>query len=209
MKILLLSIITIAGFCSSFSQQKDYAIHSKALGIGIYDAKKRVKNNYKVFYAEEAEREFEKVLQTDNKLRKLFISEISDENGNILYIREREIYEYYPELGIIIEGGGHGYISAFDIIKKKEVYGNPSTYAYSPSRKYRFSGLNKDGMHYYLEEKINEEYVLIGNIYFDGIVDGFYWIDDETIYYLKEKIKANGSKYWIAYSGQFYPITSP
>lgn len=207
MKILTL-LLTLVFSIHTFSQIKgDYRIDSQVLDSKLYDSQKVANNSLKVFYGEEADKEFDKLLLKDKELRKLYIVEQKDDKGNISFFREQEIYKYYPILGIILETGGHGYTGAFDIKNKKYICGDPATYAYSPSHKYRLSSLDVDGAYYYLEEKKNKEFICLGRVYFDGNISGYYWVDEKTIHYLLEGEKEDRSKQWIAYSGRwFVPI---
>lgn len=208
MKKAILIIIFLLSISNTYARSPIVPCKIRALDVGVYDAKKVIKNSYKVYYDEEAEKEFEKVLNRDEELRKIFIEELIDDDGNPYYIREREVYEYCPELGIIVEGGGHGYISVFNLNTKKEICtGSPASIIHSPSGKYRFSELMNDGMHYYLEEKVDGEYVCLGLVfdyyYPTNGFSGFYWHDDKTIYYLKEARRNDGSVYWRGYSLTF------
>jgi len=207
MKTTFILLLILAVSINAFSQGKgDYRVESKLLDTGVYNPEKVAKNSFKVFLDEEADQEFDKILSKDPELRKLYVSDVIDGEGPITSIREQEIYKYYPELGIILETGGHGYPSAFDIKNKKDVCGDPATYAYSPSGRYRLSGLDVDGMYYYLEEKVNNEYICLGRVYFDGIISGYYWVDEETIYYLDEQQEDEGPIQRVAYSGRFVII---
>jgi len=201
----LISIFSIAIYSQINVSNKYYRIQAKALNIGIYNPQKVIKNTFKVFHDIEADSEFEKVLQKDRELKKIFVQESLDDEENIIPIREEDIHAFYPDLGIIIKGGGHGFISVFDIKNKKELCGDPQTYAYSPSRRYRLCSLNADGMHYYLEEQKEKKYTCIGEVRFEGDITGYYWNDEKTIYYLRERNKEDGSKYWIAYAGSLIP----
>lgn len=208
MKKLFLLIILLLSVLNIYAQPTVVPAKIRALDVGVYDAKKVVKSGYKVYYDEEAEKEFEKVLAADKELNKLFIQELVDNDGNTYYVRERQVYEYCPELGIIVEGGGHGYVSVFDLNTKKEICaGSPASIIYSPSGKYRFSGLMNDGMHYYLEEKVDGEYVCLGLAFpyhwANNAVSGFYWHDDKAIYCLKEARRNDDSIYWKGYSITF------
>lgn len=203
-----LLLIFISSSLYLYPQRDLIDIRPKALDVGLYDATKVVKNNYKVFHGEEAEREFWELVEKDETLRKKWMFESIHEGGTISYMTEYEILTYYPDLGVVIHTGGHGYTGIDDIDKGKYLCGDPQTYAYSPSGKYRISGLDNDGMRYFLEEKIGGEYQCLDMIFYHESVSGFYWVDDETIHYLKERLRYTEEgkeiKYWVGYSTKFY-----
>ncbi len=201
-KIILLSPF----FCLStyaYSQKIEITTSLETLDVGVYEHKKATKKSYKIFYNEEAEQKLWKILMKDDELKEILgVYESTDSVGNKVLMRENEAFEYCPKLGYIIETGGHGFISVYDLKNKKELCSNPSTYAYSPSKKYRFGNLQDDGIKYFLEEKLEGEYIC-HNIYFPNQIYGIYWIDDETLYFLCEEINDNGSKHQVAYSAKF------
>lgn len=206
----IITLILIACNTSQMlAQDKQYQIRSKALDIGVYDYSKVKKKLYKIYYEEEAEEKFSELLMVDERLLNsgIFGEYITFENDSIEFFREQEAYEYCPELAYVMITGGHGYVSAYDLNTLEQIFVNPSSYIYSPSRKYRFGTFEFDGIHYYLEVKENNKYIP----YFlfsgsEGDMTGVYWIDDETIHYLKEKKRQDDSIYWIGYSAKFHKI---
>lgn len=191
-----------------YPQRNFIDIRPKALNIGVYDAKKVVRNTDKALYGQEAENAFWKLVEKNDTLKKKWMFEIPDADGNISYSTEYEILTYYPDLGIVIHTGGHGYTGIDDINMEKDICGDPKTYAYSPSGRYRISGLYDDGMRYFLEENIDGNYQCLDLIFYGEFVSGFYWYDDETIHYLKERTRYTKEgeeiKYWVGYSTKFY-----
>jgi len=184
----------------------------KALDVGVYDYSKVKKNSYKIYYEEEADQKFNEILMQSEKLKNsgIFGTYIKQDNDSIIFFMEEEAYEYCPELNYVMKTGGHGFVSAYDLISLEEIFVNPSTYVYSPSKQYRFGTFEYDGMQYYIEVKEGAIYVPYLLFYgLKGDISGVYWTDEETICYLRERTKSDGTKYWVAYSGRFYPITTP
>lgn len=192
------------------AQKMPFEIHRKALDVGVYDYSKAKKNSYKIYYDEEAAKKFDERLMSDERLRTVgdFGQYIEQEDGSTVYSKEQWAYEYCPELEYVLITGGHGFVSAFDLRTLEEIYTNPSTHIYSPSRKYRFGSFHYDGVRYYIEVKEGEKYVpyllLDEN---EGAMTGVYWEDDETIHYLREVKRLDGSIYWIGYAMEFKKIT--
>jgi hypothetical protein len=193
-------------FClSTYAYSQKIAIRTslETLEDGVYQHKKATKKSYKTFYNEDAEQKLWKILMMNDELKEtLGVFESTDSVGNKVLMRENEAFEYCPKLGYIIYTGGHGYILVYDLKNKKELCSNPSTYAYSPSKKYRFGSLQDDGVKYFLEEKVEGEYICY-NIYFPNQIYGIYWADDETLYFLCEETNDDGSKHQVAYSAKF------
>lgn len=209
MRVLFLFIIIFINTCYIFSQNVHYTMRPKALDIGVYDYSKVKKNSYKIYYEQEAEKKFIELLMQSERLKNsgIFGSYIKDENDSTIFFMEEEAYEYCPELDYVMKTGGHGYVSAYDLTSLEEIFVNPSTYVYSPSGKYRFGTFEYDGVRYYIEVKEGDKYIPYLLFYgLKGDISGVYWADDETIHYLKEKLKPDESKYWIAYSSKFYPV---
>lgn len=200
--------------CNTFqlqAQEKRYGIYPRALDIGVYDYSKAKKCPYKIYYNENAEGKFNERLMSDERLRSVadFGEYITQEDGSTIYFREQEAYEYCPKLEYVMITGGHGFVSAYDLRTLEEIFVNPSSYVYSPSGKYRFGTFEYDGMSYYIEVKEGDKYTP----YFichnsTGFMTGVYWADDETIHYLSEKERADGSKYSIGYSTKFYEMVT-
>jgi len=187
---------------TAFTQDKRFELHPKALDIAVYNPHEVVKYSYQVLYGEDAENAVGKILMADEDL----IQRFWGDNDNVsMETLENEILKYYPEAGVFFYNTPVT-MGIFDIKNKRDIYGDPLTYAYSPSGRYRFSSLDDDGLHYYLEEKIDGEYRLKGTVNVEGIISGFYWVDEETIYYLRERSKYDGSRYWVAYSSRFFPV---
>lgn len=197
--------ITIISLCffllltsNAYSQEVYFKTSDKPLAAGVYKHKKAIKKSYKTFYESEAERKFLKKLMKDDGLKELLgVYKLAD--------RENEAFEYCPKLGCIIETGGHGYISVYDLKNKKEICSNPSTYVYSPSKKYRFGSLHNDGIKYFLEEKVGDNYIchdLCRDSHFPGNFYSIYWVDDETIFFLKDEENNDGSMHQAAYSAK-------
>lgn len=206
--VLLLPIFFAVFAGAAFAQEKQYYIRPRALGVGVYDYGKVKKNSYEIYYNDEAEKRFSELLMSDERIRECnaFGVYIVQEDGTTVYFREQEAYEYCPELNYVMITGGHGYVSAYDLETLEEIYVNPSSHIYSPTGKYRFGTFEYDGMRYYIEVKENGEWVPYLIFYgAKGDMSGVYWADDETIHYLKEKVRyEDDSKYWIGYSTKFY-----
>lgn len=189
------------GVVSLFSQEKCcYKINTKALDIGVYDYKKLKKSKFKMLTGEEARKAVEKRIEGNQTL-------IDFVGG---YLLEQEIISYYPEVDVALFNDPVISVSVFDLKSIKECYGDPATYVYSPSGKYRFSYLDADGMKFYLERKINGEYQLCEGPMIGGSANSFYWESDDVICYLREK-KRNNKKgeeiiYWIGYKTTITPI---
>lgn len=198
-------------FSTLHAQEKQYQIRPKALDVGVYDYSKVKKNQYKVYYDDEAEKEFEERLMLDERLKSVnaFGEYIKRDDGSTIYFREQEACEYCPELEYVIITGGHGFISAYDLRTLEAIFVNPSSYVYSPSGKYRFGTFQYDGREYYIEVKEGDKYIpyllFYGN---EGDMSGVYWVDDETIHYLSKKERADGSIYQIGYSTKFYEVNN-
>lgn len=195
LKFLLLFLILL-NISSSYSQEEELNVRIKALDIGEYQYSKVKKNTIKALYGAEALKALEKRIEGNQKL--------SDFIGGTML--EQDIVSYYPQEDIVLFECPVRSIRVFDLKNISDSYGDPATYAYSPSGKYRFSTLEADGIHYYLEEKINEKYVYLGRVfppYLTEKLSGFYWHDDKTLHYLKECNKTDGSTYWRAYSVKF------
>ncbi|MBB4034841.1 hypothetical protein GGR21_000728 [Dysgonomonas hofstadii] len=205
-KILLLMLI-MCSVSQIYAQEKQLQIRPKALDIGVYDYSKVKRNPHKVYYEQEAEQKFSELLMQNERLKDsgIFGEYIKLENDSTIFFREQEAYEYCPELNYVMITGGHGFVSAYDLVSLEEIFVNPSSYVYSPSKKYRFGTFEYDGVRYYIEVEEGETYVPYLLAYGGkGEMSGIYWIDDETICYLKEYEKADGSKYHIGYSTKFY-----
>lgn len=187
------------------TREKQLRIERKALDIGVYDYSKVKKCPCKIYYDREAEDKFLEVLMRREKLlnSNIFGLYVKRENDSLVFERENEAYEYCPKLNYVIESGGHGFVSAYDLETLEEIFVNPSTFVYSPSGNYRFGSFEADGTRYYLEIKEGEKWT--SHPFADGaIIEGAYWIDNETMYYLEEKEKPDGFKYWIGYSMRLY-----
>lgn len=185
-----------------YSQEIYFEISDKPLAAEVYKNKKTAKKSYKTFYNEEAEQEMMKVVAKDSELKELLgVYETADSLGNKILTRENEAFEYCPKLGYIIETGGHGFISVYDLKNKKRICSNPITYIYSPSKKYRLGSLDDDGIKFFVEEKVGDQYIC-HNIFFPGNISSIYWVDDETLYFLKEEENDAGSKYQAPYSAK-------
>ena len=188
----------------AYSQEAYFETHLKTLDAGIYEYDKAAKKSCKIFYDQEADREFEKILMTDGYFKEIMGGyEYVDSVGNNVFGRENEAIEYCPQLGYVIITGGHGFLFIYDIKRKKEIYSDPSPYVYSPSKKYRLKRFIGDPTEYVLEEKTGKEYVSY-SIYFPIIgVRGVYWIDDQTFYFLSDKLNNDGTISEQAYSATF------
>jgi hypothetical protein len=187
------------------AQEKQIQIKRKALDVGVYDYGKVKKHSYKIYYGQEADSLFTEVLMRSERLKNSEIfGQYVMQDDSLVFFREEEAYEYCPELNYVMITGGHGFVSAYNLGTLEELFVNPSTYVYSPSGKYRFGTFEYDGIKYYVEIKEDGKYVPYPFHYGRaGEITGVYWADDETMYYLKEKEKPDGSKYWIGYSITF------
>lgn len=202
--------------CSTFrlyAQEKQYSINPKALNVGVYDYSKVKKSPYKIYYNQEADKKFGELLMSDERLRSFsaFGEYIKKDDGSTVYFREQEAYEYCLELEYVMITGGHGFVFAYDLRTLEEIFVNPSSYVYSPSGKYRFGTCDaSDGsLKYYIEVKEGKKYTPYLICYAGvGFMSGVYWVDDETIYYLNDKTKSDGTKYQIAYSTKFYKTSN-
>lgn len=191
------SIVIILIFCNvgSYSQNSSCKNTSpKALNVGEYKYNKIKRNTYKVLEGQEAYKAVEKRISNDKELQ--------DMVGG--YLEEQEIYCYYPEedvalfndpvmtVALLHMGNGSG-------------YGDPKSYLYSPSKRYRFSTLDADGYKFFLEEKINDKYELCESVRLGGVPDSYYWEDENTLHFLVERERYDEgtrtyTKYWIGYS---------
>ncbi|NDV60424.1 hypothetical protein [Bacteroides sp. 519] len=192
-----------------YTQEKQYRIRPKALDVGVYDYSKVIKKPFKVYYDEEADKLFEQLLMADERLKNFdqFGEYIKQEDGTTVYFREQWAYEYCPELDYVMITGGHGYPSAYNLTTLEEIFVNPSSYVYSPSGKYRFGTFHFDGVEYYIEVKEGDKYIPYNLFNMgEGYMTGVYWVDDETIHFLKEIQRDDDSKYWIGYSTKFYIV---
>ncbi|MCC8019985.1 MAG: hypothetical protein LIO85_09485 [Rikenellaceae bacterium] len=181
-----------------FGQNYDFIVRGRALDAGVFDFDRIRREPLRVFYDDEADRQFEKLLERDPELRSIFVGE-----SNAL--RESEAREYYPDHGVVLLTGGHGFISAYDVNLKKDVCGSPQFTFYSPSERYRLTGLLFDGIiEYCLEEKVDGKYHCLGSVHFvnHGSPRQCYWVDDETIRYLREIKRSDDTRYWIGYEGR-------
>jgi hypothetical protein len=188
----------------------------RALDVGVYDYGKVKMSRYQVYYGEEAEAKFAERLMRDERLHSsnIFGQYIEREDGSVEFVREEWAIEYCPELHYVMLGGGHGFVSAYDLETLKEVVTNPSTHVYSPSGRYRFGSFDADGVRYFLEVKEVDGYVPYvigeGTHYAHETMEGVYWVDDNTIHYLSEREKhhndGSSSPYRIGYSMTFGPI---
>jgi len=204
-------ILILSGIFQISAQERKMQIRPRALDIGVYDYSKVKKNSYKIYYEEEADQKFDELLMQSEKLKKsgIFGEYIKQENDSVIFFMEEEAYEYCPELNYVMKTGGHGFVSAYDLNSLEELFVNPSTYVYSPSGKYRFGTYEYDGVRYYLEVKEGTSYIPYLIAYgLKGDMIGVYWIDDETIHYLKEIENGDGSTYYIGYSTKFYIVDS-
>lgn len=200
-RILFILFLLHLGIVSLFSQEGYcYKLNTKALDIGVYNYKKLKKNKFKVLTGEEARLAVEKRIEGNEALIDLV--------GG--YLLEQEIISYYPEVDVALFNDPVITVSVFDLKNIKDGYGDPATYVYSPSGKYRFSYLDADGMKFYLERKVNGEYQLCEGPMIGGSANSFYWESDNVICYLREK-KRNNKKgeeitYWIGYATTITPI---
>lgn len=209
----IIALILIA--CNVFvmhAQDQQYQICTTALKIGAYDYSKVKKKSYKVYYDQEAEEKFGKLLISDERLRSTtaFGVYVEEEDGSKEFFREEVACEYCPELDYVILTGGHGYISTYDLTTMEEVLTNPSTHIYSQDEEYRFGIHRYDGISYYIEKKEGGVYAsyLLDRAQDEGSIAGVYWADEETMHYLREKKYADGTKYWIAYCARLSRVGS-
>lgn len=183
-----------------FQEKYCYKLDTKALDIGMYDYKKLKKSKLKVLIGEEARKAVEKRIEGNEALIDLV--------GG--YLLEQDIISYYPEVDVALFENPVISVSVFDLKNIKESYGDPATYIYSPSGKYRFSYLDADGMKFYLERKVNGEYQLCEGPMIGGSANSFYWESDDVICYLREKTRYNKKgeeiTYWIGYATTITPI---
>jgi hypothetical protein len=206
--IIILSILALFSGSGIYAQERQLQISPRALDIGVYDYSKVKKNSYKIYYGydydDEAGVKFTEMLMQNERLKnsRLFGEYMKREDSDsAVFIMENWAIEYCPELNYVIMTGGHGYLSVFNLETLERIISNPSTYVYSPSGKYRFGTLQDDGLNCFLEIKEGDKYVpyriLSNNMH------GVYWVDDETIHYLRERERYDGSKYWVGYSTKF------
>lgn len=204
---ILISLVLLP--CVLFAQESQIQMKPKALDAGVYDYGKVKKKSYKIYYDEEADVKFREALMQSERLKNsgIFGEYIAQDDGSTIFFMEEEAYEYCPELSYVMKTGGHGYVSAYNLETLEELFVNPSTYVYSPSKKYRFGTFEYDGMRFYLEIKEEGKYVPYLIFYgTKGDMKGVYWVDDEAIHYLQDKEKPDGSVYQIGYSTKFYKI---
>lgn len=197
MKITLTLLFVLLNCAYICSQEKCcYDINTKALDVGVYDYSKVKKSKLKVLYGEEARKALAKRIEENQ--------ELIDFVGG--WLEEQEIISYYPQEDVVLFVDPAITVGVFNLKKIKEGGGDPGSYIYSPSGKYRFSTLDADGMHYYLERKINGEYRLCKGISIRGTEGSFYWKDDDTIHYLQERNRYTDAdepiKYWIGYAAK-------
>jgi hypothetical protein len=203
--IITLTLLAILLPAALQAQEKQIQIKRKALDVGVYDYSKVKKHSYKIYYGQEADSLFTEVLMQSERLNNSEIfGQYVMQDDSLVFFRELEAIEYCPELNYVLMTGGHGYVFMYDLETPEEIYTNPSSRVYSPSGKYRFGTFEYDGMKYYVERKEDGKYVPYPFHYGrTGEITGVYWADDETMYYLKEKEKPDGSRYWIGYSITF------
>lgn len=207
---LLIIVLSNLNFSSLRGQEDKNAkclyIRPKALDAGIYDWKKGKAKPYTILDEVASFEIVKNILAKDSTQNLSNLGASRNENGEIEYELD---FNYCPEYHIAIVTTTCN-VEIYDFKTKKRLHCDPSTYVYSPSGKYRFGYFGYDECRYYLEEKINDEYEIKGYIknnislchYYK--VDRFYWFDDETIYFLREKERTDGTKYQIAYSTKFY-----
>lgn len=188
-------ILAMIGF-SIYSQDKVFKLKIRDLHTDIYDYSKPKKNVLKVFYGNEALDSLE-IRVGKNAALKNFIGG---------WMEEQDIISYYPSVDIALFEDPATSVSVFDLKNMKDACGDPTTYAYSPSGKYRVSSLNADGVHHYLEEKIDGIYQRSQKLEIDAIIYSFYWKNYNTVYYLQERRRYIDNeteiKYEVAYSIQ-------
>lgn len=191
-------------------EEQGYELRPRALEVGKYDFSKFKKHYPRVLYGEEANKAFEKRIMGDKEAMNYFFGIPSSPDEEIDYATrmDSEVFAYYPDDDVVFINTPVC-LSAADIKNRREG-SDPTTYAYSPSGKYRFSYFVGDGARvYFLEEKVGEDFRLKGRVYLPGgeylPFCNFYWEDEETVYFLKEKMKYDGTKYWLGYYSKFYP----
>lgn len=185
-------------------ESKRYHLHTQPLDIGVYDAGRVKKSPYRVYDGEEADRKFEERLMSDKRLMGYnTFGEYVEQDDSVVYIREQWAEEYCPELEYVIIAGEYGYFSMFDLRTLKQISVNPSSYVYSPSGKYRFGTFRHNRMRYYLEVKEDGDYkpyLLCHND--ESYIADAYWVDDETLYFLRGEDDGHGSMSLVGYSGK-------
>lgn len=210
MKIIVLIVfISICSFVAHAQNQFCYNVKTKALDIGVYDYSKAKKRKLKVLHEENAYEALKNRVLNGKKLNDNFLENITG------WMEEQDIIAYYPTEDVVLFNCPASAVTAFNLKEQTDGYGisgDPTSYIYSPSGKYRFSTLEADGPQYYLEEKINNKYQACDNIRIGGVFYSFYWHDDNTLYYLQELTKysdsspENKTKYWIGYSSKIEKI---
>lgn len=174
--------------------QEKFSVKIKALEVGCYDYSKPKKRKFKVFYDKEAESKLIERFKRDKVLAEYLSGTLN----------EFDVIAYYPTENVALIECPVRSVGVFNLKKMTDGYGDPATYLYSPSGKYRFSSLNADGVFYFIEEKIDNEYLFLGQIsdlsIYENRLSGFYWNDDNTLYYLKECAMDDGTAFWKGYS---------
>lgn len=172
-------------------EKKCYKFDTKVLDVGVYDYGKVKKSIIKELHGEEARKALAERIKGNQEL-------ISFIGG---YLEEQDIIAYYPSEDIaIFECPARG-AGVHDLKKLADGFGEPKTYVYSPSKRFRFSSFQADGLHFYLEEKVNGKYQLC-ECPITGTENSFYWEDDNTICYLKDNFRYVDDQkveYWIGY----------
>ncbi|MCC8019986.1 MAG: hypothetical protein LIO85_09490 [Rikenellaceae bacterium] len=164
MKRMLLFFFILLGAGHVFGQNAGIIIGGRVYDTGVFDFDRIRREPLQVFYDDEADREFEKLLRRDSELSAVFVERWEEgPDGEIRSLREQEAYEYYPDHGVVLLTGGHGYISAYDVNLKKYVCGSPQYTFYSSEERFRLTGLLFDGfIDCCLEERVDGEYVCLG-----------------------------------------------
>lgn len=214
MRCLLSFLLLVACVVSTEAQEEQvYELRPKALEVGEYDFSKFKKHYTRVLYGEEADKAFRERIKGDKEAMNYFLGIPSPPDPEIDYATEieSEVFAYYPDDDIVFINTPVC-LWAADIRNRRDGT-DPTTYAYSPSGKYRFSYFVGDAnAEYFLEEKIGDTFFLKGKVHILGNVFAtycnFYWVDEETVYFLKEKLREDGTRYWLGYYSKFYPRNS-
>lgn len=209
-KYLLLLICFVMHSVSTVAQEEqEYELRLRALEVGEYDFSKYKKHYTRVLYGEEANEAFKKRIMGDKEAMNYFLGIPSLPDPEIDYATEieSEVFAYFPDDDIVFINTPVCLWAAD--IKNRRDGTDPTTYAYSPSGKYRFSYFVGDGdTEYFLEEKVGDAFYLKSKVYILGNAYAsycnFYWVDEETVYFLKEKLREDGAKYWLGYYSKFY-----
>lgn len=199
-----LSILLMLGLSSVFAQNHTlYYVRHKALHAKEYDKSKVLGSPYTVLNQSEAANRLGDSIQLYTTEEGTYVHKLRFKNGKeeVFDGYETGINSYYPQLDLIVLGDCNAdYTYNMKTGEWLDYRGNPQYDLFSPSGKYRITRATGDFDRFFIFEKINNEYELLGTLVFhthSWLMKGMYWESDTELRFLAKR-----GEYWIPYAGK-------